>query len=130
MRILKLRYFFLVFLCIFTLSCSQRDTPASSTQESYKNYITNVRAGDFAPGQLEAHYLKHGYQFGNISQEEYLGNARVLLNTAAGNDVLEKTRPNGDILHYRVSTGELAVMASDGRIRTYFKTNYQYWMRQ
>jgi len=126
----RLRYLFLVFLCIFTLSCSQRDTPSPSTQESYKSYATNARAGDFAPGQLEAHYLKHGYQFGNITQEDYLENAKALLNTVPGDNVLEKTRSNGDILHYRVSTGEFAVMSGDGRIRTYFKTNYQYWTRQ
>ena len=126
----RLRYLFLVFLCIFTLSCSQRDTSSSSTQESYKNYVANTSAGDFAPGQLEAHYLKHGYQFGNITQEEYLENARAFLNTAPGDDVLEKTSSNGDVLHYRVSTGEFAVMSSRGRIRTYFKADYRYWMRQ
>lgn len=122
MRRLKLKYFFLISLCIFALSCSQRDTATS--------YVANVKAGDFAPGQLQAHYLKHGYQFGNITQGQYLENARELLNAPMGNDILEKTRPNGDILHYRVSTGEFAVMDRDGRIRTYFKTNYQYWMKQ
>ncbi len=130
MRRLKLRYFFLIFVCIFALSCSQRDTSTASLPESNKSYVSDVQAGDFAPGQLEAHYLKHGYQFGNITQEEYLENARALLNTPAGKDVLEKTRSNGDVLHYRLSTGEFAVMARDGRIRTYFKTDYQYWMRQ
>jgi len=130
MSIFKLRYFFLIFLCIFALSCSQRDTISSSTPESNTSYIVNVNAGDFAPRQLEAHYLKHGYQFGNITQEQYLENARDLLNTPAGADVLEKTRSNGDILRYRVSTGEFAVMSSTGRIRTYFKADYQYWMRQ
>ena len=125
----KLGYFFLIFLCIFAVSCSQRDTSASSAPESGVSYVS-ARASDFAPGQLEAHYLKHGYQFGNITQEEYLENARVLLNAPVGADILEKTRSNGDVLHYRISTGEFAVMARDGRIRTYFKTDYQYWMRQ
>jgi pyocin large subunit-like protein len=129
MRRLKLRYFFVIFLCIFALSCSQRDTSSPSITESHTNHVV-VRAGDFAPGQLETHYLKHGYQFGNITQGQYLENARKLLNAPTGNDLLGKTRSNGDILHYRVSTGEFAVMASDGRIRTYFKTDYQYWMRQ
>jgi len=126
----KLRYFLLIFLCIFALSCSQRDTPSPPILKSNTGYVTNVKAGDFAPGQLQAHYLKHGYQLGNITQEKYLENARELLNASAGNDILKRTRSNGDILHYRVSTGEFAVMARDGRIKTYFKTDYQYWMRQ
>ena len=89
-----------------------------------------VKAGNFAPGQLEAHYLKHGYQFGDITQERYLQDARVLLDAFPGEDILERTRFNGDVEHFRISTGEFAVMTKRGRIRTYFKTDYGYWMRE
>jgi len=93
--------------------------------------LEDVKAGNFAPGQLEAHYLKHGDQFGGITEEQYLQGARDLLDAPASADVLEKIRPsNGDIEHFRVSTGEFAVMTKRGRIRTYFKTDYGYWMRQ
>ena len=85
---------------------------------------------DFAPGQLEAHYAKHGYQFGSITQEQYLQGARDLLDAPGGKDVFQKARPNGDILRYRASTGEFAVMAGNGRIKTYFKTDYHYWLKQ
>ena len=89
-----------------------------------------LKAGDFAPGQLEAHYLKHGYQFGQISQAQYLEGARALLDAVPGSDVLEKIKPaNGDIERFRVSTGEFAVMTRRGRIRTYYKSNYWYWIR-
>ena len=88
------------------------------------------RPGNFAPGQLEAHYLKHGYQFGFNSQEQYLQAARALLDEPPGKDVFEKIRFNGDVEHYRVSSGEFAVMTKNGRIRTYFKTDYAYWVRQ
>jgi pyocin large subunit-like protein len=91
---------------------------------------TVVQAGHFAPGELEEHYLKHGYQFGQITQEEYLHGAQALLNAAPGTDVLEKVRFNGDVEHFRVSTGEFAVMTQRGRIRTYFKTDYEYWLRR
>jgi len=87
-----------------------------------------VQAHDFAPGELDEHYLKHGYQFGQITEEQYLEDARALLDAVPGGDVLEKTRPDGDVEHYRVSTGEFAVMTKRGRIRTYFKTNYNYWI--
>lgn len=91
--------------------------------------IASVQAGDFAPDQLEAHYLKHGYQFGPITQDQYLQGARALLDAPPDTDVLEKVRSNGDIEHYRMSTGEFAVMTKRGRIRTYLKTNYWYWIR-
>ena len=74
--------------------------------------------------------MKHGDQLGYNSQEQYLQGARALLNAPPGKDVLEKIRPNGDVMHYRISSGEFAVMTKSGRIRTYFKTDYFYWIRQ
>ena len=86
------------------------------------------KPGDFAPGQLEAHYLKHGDQFGHITQEQYLQDGPGAFRCFTEGDVLEKIRHNGDVEHFRVSTGEFAVMTKRGRIRTYFKTDYGYWM--
>lgn len=117
-------------MCLFALSCSKQESATPVSPENNAGYVSDIQAVDFAPGQLEAHYQKHAVQFGNITQEEYLAGARALLNARPDNDVLEKRRANGDILHYRSSTGEFAVMAGDGRIRTYFKADYQYWLRQ
>ncbi|MFC1752716.1 hypothetical protein ACFL96_04895 [Thermoproteota archaeon] len=130
MKRAKLLFISLVF-CLGFISCSGQDN-AATTQKSDSAAIRmrSIWAKDFAPGQLEAHYKKHKSEFANITIEEYLGRARSLLNAPVDRDVLEKVRSNGDILHYRVSTGEFAVMTSSGRIRTYFKTNYSYWMRQ
>lgn len=115
-------FLFFVLINVVVPLCFQPDIAAWD--------FTAVKAGDFAPGQLEAHYLKHGYQFGDITQEQYLQDARVLLNAVPGEDILEKIRPNGDVEHFKVSTGEFAVMTKRGRIRTYFKTSYGYWNRQ
>ena len=130
MRKKFLGYFFLALACVFMVSCTQGNAQPSATAEINTSYAASVRAGDFAAGELEAHYQKHGYEFNHITQEQYLEGARALLNATPGKDVLEKTRTNGDILHYRVSTGEFAVMTSQGRIRTYFKADYRYWMKQ
>lgn len=130
MRRFHLKHLFLIFLCMGAFSCSQQEAQAPNILEANKSYVSSAQVGDFAPGQLQAHYQKHGYQFGNISQEEYLAGARALLGANPDNDVLEKRRSNGDVLHYRSSTGEFAVMAIDGRIKTYFKADYQYWLRQ
>lgn len=115
-------YLLFIFISFWPPICYAQDIQAAD--------VRTIQAGDFAPGQLEAHYLKHGYQFGSITQEQYLQGARALLDAAAGGDVLEKIRYNGDIEHFRVSTGEFAVMTKRGRIRTYFKTDYGYWIKQ
>jgi pyocin large subunit-like protein len=119
-------FVFLLGLVFLSASCSQDKAPATSSMVQART----AWAKDFASGQLEAHYLKHKYEFGDISSEEYLNGAKILLNSAPSQDILEKTRDNGDVLHYRISTGEFAVMAGDGRIRTYFRTDYSYWLRQ
>ena len=118
-----LRYLLFILIGISTSVCYQPNTMASVVEPA-------IQAGNFAPGQLEAHYLKHGYQLGLHTQEQYLQGARELLNASPGEDVLEKIRPNGDVERYWVSSGEFAVMTQSGRIRTYFKTDYSYWMRQ
>ncbi len=117
-----LGYFFFIAISVWT--------PFGYAQGTQVADLEVVKAGHFAPGQLEAHYLKHGYQFGHITQEQYLQGAQALLDASVGVDVLEKIRYNGDIEHFRVSTGEFAVMTKRGRIRTYFKTDYGYWLRQ
>jgi pyocin large subunit-like protein len=113
-------YLFFVFISAWAPFCHGQSIQAAD--------VDTVKAGEFAPGQLEAHYLKHGYQFGGITKEQYLKGAQELLDSAVGTDVLEKIRPNGDVEHYRVSTGEFAVMTRRGRIRTYYKSNYGYWL--
>jgi pyocin large subunit-like protein len=88
------------------------------------------KATSFAPGQLQAHYLKHGHQFGSITEEDYLINAQKLLNAPVNSDLLEKTQKDGDIARYKPSTREFAVMTPSGRIRTYFKASDSYWNMQ
>lgn len=129
---LKKNLVFLIFFLfvINSFSCSPKETTTDSYSQRSTVQIRTAWAKDFGPGQLDAHYLKHKHEFGDITKEEYLNGARLLLNSAPSRDILEKRRDNGDVLHYRVSTGEFAVMARDGRIRTYFKADYRYWMKQ
>lgn len=120
------RWFIVGFLFFIVIGVA----PFSNQQALAYWNLEDVKAGNFAQGQLEAHFLKHGDQFGNITQEQYLQGAQALLDAAPGGDILEKIRFNGDVERFRVSTGEFAVMTKRGRIRTYFKTDYGYWMRQ
>jgi len=124
-----LGFFFMIIAVPFLLPKKQVDLKkfeGSSTGVS----AHAVKANTFAPGQLQAHFIKHGYQFGPITENEYLEDARKLLDAPEGSGVLEKIRENGDILRYNPATNEFGVMTPTGRIRTYFKTNDQYWNRQ
>ena len=69
---------------------------------------------------LDSHYDKHGSEFGNITKDEYLQGANDLINSTS-DDILTKTRANGDIIYYNPLTNEFAVKSADGYIRTYFK---------
>ena len=80
---------------------------------------------------LDFHYDKHGSEFGNISKEQYLQGANELINSTS-DDILTKTRANGDIIYYNPRTNEFAVRSADGYIRTYFKPSdgLDYFNRQ
>ena len=77
MRMLKnLIRFLLIGSCLWAASCSSREDAASTNQQERPAIAAAVQAHDFAPGQLEAHYQKHGDQFGGITREQYLAKAR------------------------------------------------------
>lgn len=123
---LKHKLILLIFaLALFSVipACSQQDSSVAPSTH-------NVVAGDFAPRQLRAHFLKHKEEFDYKTEKEYLNGARRILDSVKTKEILEKIQPDGDILHYNIRTGEFAVMTDQGRIKTYFKANYQYWMRQ
>ena len=88
----------------------------------------------FKPGELSKHFGKHAAKwFPPISSEaEYLRRASNLLSSPSGGSILEKVRPNGDILRYNTATNEFAAMASSGTIRTFFrpKNGINYWNMQ
>ncbi len=87
-------------------------------------WVHNARctlAHNFKPGELTRHYIKHGAEFGPITQKEYINAARSFLNrNADGVTILEKFRANGDRILFNSTTNEFGVVTSNGYIRTYF----------
>ena len=70
---------------------------------------------------FDSHYEKHGAEFGDITQDEYLDLANELIN-AEGENILHKTeKEDGDFLYYDTETNEFLVLSTDGYIRTFFK---------
>lgn len=78
---------------------------------------------------FDEHYKKHGAEFGDITQEEYLAGANALI---TNKNALQKTEEDGDKLFYIESSNEFGVLSSDGYIRTYFRpdSGIDYWNRQ
>jgi pyocin large subunit-like protein len=82
--------------------------------------------------QFDEHYAKHGREFGNISQAEYLHLAQELRDAPAGGPILEVAKPDGVITRFDRRSGAFGAYNRDRTIRTFFKPNdgERYFRRQ
>ncbi len=97
--------------------------PSISTQEERSDDLRDESPGFASYRKLVQHYEKHGHEFGNISQEEYLRQARSLRDAKAGGDILEFVRADGVVTRYERSRKAFIAFNKDKTIRTYFKPN-------
>jgi pyocin large subunit-like protein len=81
---------------------------------------------------FDEHYAKHGPEFGNISQEEYLHRAQVLRDTPPGGPILEADKPGGVVTKFDRRSGAFIAYNADRTIRTFFIPNdgERYFRRQ
>jgi pyocin large subunit-like protein len=84
--------------------------------------------------QLDEHYSKHGAEFGNISEQDYLRLAQDLRDAPAppGGPILEARRPNGEFSRFDRRHGYFGAYNPDRTIRTFFIPNdgERYFQRQ
>src|SRR6202162_4264254 len=84
--------------------------------------------------QLDEHYSKHGSEFGNISEQDYLRLAQDLRGAPAppGGPILEARRPNGEFSRFDRRHGYFGAYNPDRTIRTFFIPNNgeRYFQRQ
>jgi len=71
--------------------------------------------------KLYDHFARHGSDFGAKNALDYQAQADRFLTVSKPVGVLEKVRPNGDIVRYNPVTDEFGVMSRGGSIRTYYK---------
>ena len=78
------------------------------------------------------HYQKHGREFGNISQQEYLRLAQGLRDAPAGGPILEALKPGGVVTRFDRRSGAFGAYNADRTIRTFFIPNdgERYFQRQ
>lgn len=107
------------------VTTSSEKTTSETEKVVQKYYFRNDKL-------FNSHYEKHGAEFGDITQDEYLELANELIN-AKGDNILHKTeKEDGDFLYYNTDTNEFLVLSTDGYIRTFFKptAGLDYWERQ
>ena len=82
--------------------------------------------------QFNEHFAKHGREFGNISQEQYLLLAQELRDAPAGGPIQEIAKPDGVITRFDRRSGAFGAYNRDRTIRTFFKPNdgERYFRRQ
>jgi pyocin large subunit-like protein len=82
--------------------------------------------------QFDEHYQKHGREFGNISQTQYLELAQGLRDAPAGGPILEADKPGGIVTRFDKSHGYFGAYNADRSIRTFFIPNdgERYFHRQ
>jgi hypothetical protein len=71
---------------------------------------------------LEEHYAKHGREFGNVTQEQYLRMAQQLRDSRPGKNILEAKRAGG-AAKFDKRYGWFVAYDADGTIRTFFIPN-------
>ena len=70
---------------------------------------------------LNQHFEKHAQEYGAISVQQYLRQARGLADAETSEDVVQLVRSDNSISRYRYSTNDFIVVNEDGSIRTFFK---------
>ena len=82
--------------------------------------------------QLNEHYQKHGAEFGDISQQEYLRLAQALRDAPVRGPILQYVRDDGVTTKFDKAHGYFGAYNPDGTIRTFFIPNdgERYFRRQ
>jgi hypothetical protein len=113
-----------------------KDTGSSPTPQSAAEPSAENPAGSFdsadedtEPGSprftdedlLAEHFTKHMYDFDAETASEYEDLAAQFLTNKNNPDVLEITRPDGDVVRFNPNTDEFGILTGDGNIRTYLR---------
>lgn len=87
-----------------------------------------LRLGWTSRANLLKHFGQHGKEFGFKLAEQYGAAARRLAGSVGKEGVESVVTKTGERLIFNTSTAELAVVNKHGRIVTYFKASYKYWL--
>ena len=99
-------------------------------------YLFEIQEFDTAPytytfydtASMVSHYVKHGKEVGCDSMENYLYKANAVIENPKALKKIQQT--DGDTAYFYPPTGDFAVVAKAGYIRTYFKADLHYFNKQ
>ena len=111
------------------LAASTNAPPAAASPQAA---IKHPDIGFASRRKWQEHFKKHGREFGNVTAEEYLRQAQMLRDRAAGGNVLESVRRDRLVTRFDKQSGTFLAFDSDLTIRTCFKPNdgANYFWRQ
>jgi pyocin large subunit-like protein len=113
---------------------SQQQNPAASPVASAprQEVAINRNVGFSSRQKWLDHFDKHGYEFGDITADEYLRQAQTLRDSAVNANILESVRRDGVVTRFDKQAGTFLAFNPDLTIRTYFKPNdgANYFWRQ
>ena len=104
---------------------SRRSTATSVRTTSLRPNGTAVDTSiGFRSGtKLHDHYVKHGREFGSITEAQYLAMAQSLRDAPLSASVIEATQVGGTLSRFDRDTGAFMAFDTDRTIRTFFKPN-------
>jgi pyocin large subunit-like protein len=98
-----------------------RNEVPSAVRRSADGGRSNV--GFRSRAHFNEHFQKHGAEFGQITQQEYLRRAQALRDAPVGGNIEEIRRDDGTVSRFDRGTGAFLAFNRDGTIRTFFKPN-------
>ncbi|MBM7836433.1 minor capsid protein [Clostridium sardiniense] len=111
-----------------------------TTYKEWENSINNgiinnkewLKSEFYNEKKFRKHIEKHLNEYGNITPQDYLNQARNLLAHDIDNDVEGFRSEDGFIFKYKISTNDFAIGRADGKISTLFKPKdaIEYWKEQ
>ena len=97
------------------------NTASSNTASSNRTDPRLRGVGFRSAEKLRQHFLKHGREFGAITQSKYLAMAQDLRDAPLSKTVLEAAQVGGTISRFNRSTGAFMAFDPDLTIRTFFR---------
>jgi hypothetical protein len=93
--------------------------PATSNRADPRLRKIGFRSYD----KLHQHFLKHGREFGNITEEQYLALAQNIRDAPLSKSIIEAEQVGGTISRFDRSTGGFIAFNADLTLRTFFHPN-------
>jgi hypothetical protein len=96
-------------------------TPATRPPASNRTDPRLRAIGFTSRSKLHDHFLKHGREFGNITEAQYLSMAQDLRDAPLSKTIIETEQVGGTVSRFNRSTGAFLAFNTDLTIRTFFR---------